>query len=38
MQYSKNLQEKSQRDLMEKVELLSAIAFIEETMKTLATY
>ena len=37
-QHPKNLQEASEGGQLEKVELLSVITFIEETMKTLATY
>ena len=37
-QYPKNVQETSEGGQLEKVELLSVITFIEETMKTLATY
>ena len=38
MQHPKNVQEVSEGGQLEKVELLSVIIFIEETMKTLATY
>ena len=34
----KNLQEAAEESQLEKGELLSVIAFIKETMKTLATY
>ena len=37
-QHPKNVQQASKWDQLEKVELLSVIIFIEETMKTLATY
>ena len=38
MQHLKNVQVASEGGQLEKVELLSVITFIEETMKTLATY
>ena len=38
MQHPKNVQGTSDGGQVEKVELLSVITFIEETMKTLATY
>ena len=38
MQNPKNVQEFSEGGQLEKVELLSVITFIEETMKTLTTY
>ena len=38
MQYPENIQEASERGQLQKVELLSVITFIKETMKTLATY
>ena len=38
MQHPKNVQEVSEGGQLEKVELLSVIIFIEETIKTLATY
>ena len=37
-QHQKNIQEASEGGQLEKVELLSVVTFIEETMKTLATY
>ena len=37
-QHPKNVKETSEGGQLEKVELLSVITFIEETMKTLATY
>ena len=38
MQYPENEQEASEGGQLQKVELLSVITFIKETMKTLATY
>ena len=37
-QHQKNIQKASEGGQLEKVELLSVVTFIEETMKTLATY
>ena len=37
-QHPKNVQETSEGGQLEKVELLSVITFVEETMKTLVTY
>ena len=37
-QHPKNVEETSEGGQLEKVELLSVITFVEETMKTLVTY